>query len=113
MTNEGATGAEDKKTLIIMSHGACRDRRAWLRSAWGREKESPVPSERNLVEGLFETLLAESRAAGIPDDVIGRLVIDQVVSLWRESRSLADITSELSFLAENVDPDADFEFMRP
>ena len=31
LTNEGATGAEDKKTLIIMSHGACRDRRAWLR----------------------------------------------------------------------------------
>jgi len=72
-----------------------------------------VTGERQLVEALFETLVAEARETGIPDDVIGRLVLDQVVSLWRRGRSIQDITSELTFMADNVDPDTDYEFMRP
>lgn len=72
-----------------------------------------MTGERQIVEALFETLVAEAREAEIPDDVIGRLVIDQVISLWRCSRSLQDITSELTFMADNVDPERDYEFMRP
>ena len=33
--------------------------------------------------------------------------------MWKQSRSLQDIGSELMFMAENLDPDMDYGFMRP
>ncbi len=70
-------------------------------------------TEGALVQGLFESLVEEASREGIPDDVLGRLLIDQVVRLWSRKRSFDDIRSELLFVAENVDPDTDHEFMRP
>ena len=72
-----------------------------------------MTEEGALVQGLFESLVADATRAGMPEDVLGRLIIDQVVRLWSRNRSFDDIRSELLFLAENVDPDTDHEFMRP
>jgi hypothetical protein len=36
-----------------------------------------------------------------------------VVAKYLESRPLADVQSELRFVADNCDPDTDFAFMRP
>jgi hypothetical protein len=69
--------------------------------------------ERTLVTRHLETLLAESRAEGVPDDAIGRLLLEATVTLWQASRSADDIASELQFMAEHLDPGADFAFMRP
>ena len=48
-----------------------------------------------------------------PRDVLGRILLGELTSFWLETRSAEDVASELRFTLENLDPDADFEFMRP
>jgi len=36
-----------------------------------------------------------------------------IVSKYLEARTVADVQSELRFVAENCDPDTDFVFIRP
>ncbi len=69
--------------------------------------------EREIIKTHFAALLANARANHIPDDVVGRLVLEQVIQLWRAERSLADIASELQFSIDNLDPEIEFSFMRP
>ncbi len=66
-----------------------------------------------LVETHYSALLAEAASGGIDADQIGRLLLDAIIRHWRESRSLADIASELEFVRTNLDPDAEYVFMRP
>lgn len=70
-------------------------------------------SDAELVKRHVTALLEEASAAKIPTDVLGRLLVQQAVELWQRERSIEDIASELKFTAEGLDPDADFEFMRP
>ncbi|MEN3951573.1 hypothetical protein [Iodidimonas sp. SYSU 1G8] len=58
-------------------------------------------------------MLEEAAAAGVPSDILGRTLLDHVVRIYRLTRSYDDIASELQFVAENIDPDTDFTFMRP
>jgi len=67
--------------------------------------------ERALVRKHFGALIAE--AAKAPGDVIGRLALEEVIALWLRAREWRDVASELEFRARSLDPDADFEFMRP
>lgn len=69
--------------------------------------------EQELVRKHFDTLLEEGRAAGIPTDVIGRTALARLVELWLTERGWQDVASELRFTADSLDPDQDFEFMRP
>lgn len=69
--------------------------------------------DRNLVNSHIEQLLAASGEKGIPEDLIGRLLVSAAIGIWRNSRSIADISSELAFTIENLDPDAEYPFMRP
>ncbi|MEQ1887739.1 MAG: hypothetical protein ABL951_01010 [Alphaproteobacteria bacterium] len=61
----------------------------------------------------MQAALEEGAAAKIPADVIARAILDQVLEIYRAGRTLADISSELSFHIDNLDPDRDHEFMRP
>ncbi|HEU4430766.1 MAG TPA: hypothetical protein VFT98_18540 [Myxococcota bacterium] len=61
----------------------------------------------------FDALVADAEAAKVPGDVIGRLALEEVVALWLRTREWRDVASELEFHAHSLDPDADFEFMRP
>jgi hypothetical protein len=70
-------------------------------------------SERDLVKGQFQTLVRAGDEAGIPRDVLGRFLLTELTTLWLETRSCEDVASELQFTAESLDPDRDFEFMRP
>jgi hypothetical protein len=70
-------------------------------------------AERELVRAHLSTLLDEAHEQGIPDDTLGRLLLEAVIDIWSRERSLDDIGSELSFTAENLDPDMDYAFMRP
>jgi len=72
-----------------------------------------VTAARKLVETHYSALLAEAASGGIDSDQIGRLLLDAIIRHWRESRSLADIASELEFVRTNLDPDAEYVFMRP
>jgi len=72
-----------------------------------------MESDRDIVKRHIATLLSEAVAAKIPRDLIGRFLLQEAIELWRAERTVADIESELRFAAETLDPDTDFEFMRP
>jgi len=72
-----------------------------------------MESERERVEKHVAAALAETDAAGIPRDVVGRLLLDAVCELWLAERSHEDVAAELVSTAENLDPDVDHIFMRP
>ena len=70
-------------------------------------------ADTDLVKRHVAALLEAASAAKIPTDVLGRLLVHEAVELSKRERSLDDIASELKFTADGLDPDADFEFMRP
>jgi len=72
-----------------------------------------MSGESDLVRKHLAALRGEAQALGVPQDVLGRRVLAEVLSLWLEGRSWQDVASELRYTAENLDPDTDFEFMRP
>lgn len=57
--------------------------------------------------------LAEGAIYQIPGDVIGRAFLQCVLDIYRKTRGLADIASELQFHIDNLDPDSDQIFIRP
>lgn len=61
----------------------------------------------------FSAALAEANAASLGNDGVCRALLGLVVAKYLETRSVSDVQSELQFLADNCDPDADFAFMRP
>ena len=61
----------------------------------------------------FEAALQEAEAAGLDHDGLCRSLLSLIVSKYLTTRDVADVQSELRFIADNCDPDADFMFMRP
>jgi hypothetical protein len=61
----------------------------------------------------FSAAVAESESSGQGADSVCRALLSLVVAKYLESRPLADVQSELRFVAHNCDPDTDFMFMRP
>lgn len=57
--------------------------------------------------------MVEAETAKIPKDVAGRGLLAQLVEYWLEDRDWQNVASELRFTADSLDPDTDFEFMRP
>lgn len=71
-------------------------------------------SEQNEITQKHVTaLMAEADEKNVPSDLIGRALLNEVIEIYKRSRSIDDISSELQFVAENLDPDTDFTFMRP
>lgn len=61
----------------------------------------------------FIAAMTAAQAAGLDQDGVCRSMLGLIVSKYLESRSAADVQSELRFVADNCDPDTDFAFMRP
>ncbi|NVN88057.1 MAG: hypothetical protein HXX15_18410 [Rhodopseudomonas sp.] len=61
----------------------------------------------------FSAAVEQAEAAGLGHEGVCRSLLGLVVAKYLESRNVADVQSELRFVAENCDPDADFMFMRP
>lgn len=61
----------------------------------------------------FDAAITEADAAGLDQDNICRSLLGLVVSKYLTSRGVADVQSELHFVADNCDPDTDFMFTRP
>ena len=72
-----------------------------------------MTDDRALVKKHLDALLADAARGGTPADVVGRLLLEEVTRLWLEKRSWTDVAAELEFHAKSLDPDSDFEFMRP
>jgi hypothetical protein len=61
----------------------------------------------------FKAAMDEANMAGEDSDGVCRAMLGLIVAKYLETRSVADVQSELHFLADNCDPDTDFAFMRP
>jgi len=72
-----------------------------------------VSDAKDLVDRHMDALLEEAAARGVAADVLGRQLLHRVVEIWRCERSSDDVAQELRFTADSLDPDTDFEFMRP
>ena len=57
--------------------------------------------------------IREAEAAGLGDESVCRSLLGLIVSKYLEARTVADVQSELRFVAENCDPETDFIFIRP
>lgn len=72
-----------------------------------------MTTDRAIVKKHLDALLADAAGAGLPSDVVGRLLLEEVTQIWLAARPWRDVANELEFHAKSLDPDADFEFMRP
>lgn len=72
-----------------------------------------MTDDRALVRRHLDELFADAERSGAPADLIGRLLLEEVTQLWLKSRPWRDVAAELEFHARSLDPDSDFEFMRP
>ncbi|WP_441241275.1 hypothetical protein [Tardiphaga sp. 768_D3_N2_1] len=70
-------------------------------------------SASEIAKSHFSAAMAAAQAAGVDQDSVCRSLVNLVVSKYLETRSAADVQSELRFVADNCDPDTDFAFMRP
>ncbi|MDB5619190.1 hypothetical protein [Tardiphaga sp.] len=70
-------------------------------------------SATDIAKSHFAAAMAEAQAAGVDHDGVCRSLLGLLVSKYLETRSAADVQSELRFVADNCDPDTDFMFMRP
>ncbi|HJW41865.1 MAG TPA: hypothetical protein VJ476_11630 [Rhizomicrobium sp.] len=70
-------------------------------------------SATSIAKRHLEQAIAEAVSAGYDADSTCRYMLDLVVGKYLETRSVADVRSELQFVTENFDPDTDFMFMRP
>ncbi|PAY05600.1 hypothetical protein CK489_21725 [Bradyrhizobium sp. UFLA03-84] len=70
-------------------------------------------STTEIAKRHFSAALADAKSTGLDHDALCRSLLGLVVSKYLENRSVADVQSELRFIADNCDPDTDFAFMRP
>jgi hypothetical protein len=61
----------------------------------------------------FESAIADATRAGLDPEAVARYTLSLVIAKYREAHSVEDVRSELSFLADNCDPETDYVFMRP
>jgi len=57
--------------------------------------------------------LAKVAEAGQSEDAFARSLINEAIAIYMKTRSADDIGTELEFLAENLDDDQEYTFMRP
>ena len=70
-------------------------------------------SVSEIAQRHFAAAIKDAEAAGLDHDVLCRALLGLLVSEYLQTRDVADVQSELRFVADNCDPDADFMFMRP
>lgn len=67
----------------------------------------------NLVKKHLDAAVAEAGEQGHPPDIVARTMLSFVIEVYRQQRDIDDIRSELQYAMDNLDPDQDYEFMRP
>jgi len=72
-----------------------------------------VSGEHARARRHLDTLIGEANADGVPTDLIGRALLHEIIHSWLEERTWSDVADELRFTADSLDPDQDYEFIRP
>jgi hypothetical protein len=62
---------------------------------------------------VLEQSLSEAKQNGQAEELALRALLSAVVERSAGLRSAEDLAQELTFLADNLDPDRDYGFMRP
>lgn len=70
-------------------------------------------SASDIASRHFAAAIAEAKASEHDSDGVCRALLGLVVATYLETRTVADVQSELRFVADHCDPDTDFAFMRP
>ena len=70
-------------------------------------------SDRDIIRRHFTALLDEATGAGMRNEVVGRMLLDEIIALWLRERPVQEIATELRYTLDNLDPDQDYTFMRP
>lgn len=61
----------------------------------------------------MQQALQQAAQAGYSEQEMARALMTEVIAVYKRERGAADIAHELQFLAENLDEDQDYAFMRP
>ncbi|MCL5042263.1 MAG: hypothetical protein M1440_07335 [Gammaproteobacteria bacterium] len=67
----------------------------------------------SLAKEVMQQALAKGQQQGFDEQAVARALMAEVISVYKRGRSQNDIRHELEFLADNLDDDADYTFMRP
>lgn len=67
----------------------------------------------DIAKTRFEQAMADADNEKQSQDAVARALLDFVVRKYLERRPVADVQSELHYIADNCDPETDFMFMRP
>ena len=76
-------------------------------------KETDMTTAREIATRAMDAALSEAEAANVATDAVARVMLEKVLHIYKQTRSIEDIASELVSTAENLDPDTDYTFMRP
>lgn len=93
---------------IIRSHGLCR----YADLGFSRDGAEEM-SIYKLSEAVMQQALNQAGEAGYSEQEMARALMAEVLAVYKQGRTQADIAHELQFLAENLDEDQDYAFMRP
>lgn len=66
-----------------------------------------------LARTLMQQAIEQAQAEGHSEQQLARALMSEVIAVYKRQRSNADIANELAFLADNLDDDIDYAFMRP
>jgi len=72
-----------------------------------------MSSATQIAKTHFGAAMAEANEAGQGHDAVARALMNLVLETFLATRPVEDVGRELVNLAENLDPDTDYTFMRP
>ncbi len=66
-----------------------------------------------LAHTVVQQAIEQARSQGHSEQMLARALMSEIIQVYKRERSNADIANELAFLADNLDDDIDYAFMRP
>lgn len=72
-----------------------------------------MTSPTKIAKTHYAAAMAECAVTGQGEDAVARAFINLALETYLQTRSIDDVRRELQNLAENLDPDTDYVFMRP
>jgi len=72
-----------------------------------------MTSPTKIAKTHYVAAMTEADQAGQGADAVARAFMNLVLESYMKARSVDDVRRELQNLAENLDPDTDYVFMRP
>lgn len=72
-----------------------------------------MASLSDIVSKHLDAAVAEAGAVGYPPEDVARTMLAFVVKIYRETKPIDEIATELRGVIDNLDPDDEYTFMRP